>query len=503
MKRRWFLRSLIVALTVAPYFVARLLVPAWYRYLWIFPPYPEDMLSYMAWVRQFADGHLLGSLKYTTVPHAAFFFNPFFLVTGWVAGLTRLDAGLALLLMKTIGVFVFLLAFEKLLTTLRLDEREQVAAMLMMAFASGVGGLLALHSADVWIPEVSTGWSLLWNPLYPWSLALTVATFVLMREALELGQPPRSVLAGLAAGVLALTHPYHLPLLFIVVAVDAILERRRDAWRYLAFMIAAFVPLAIYPAWLATGVDILRGHSLLGAMPSPALWSYLAGLGVPLVMAAFSWRRAKILAVWIGCALVAAYAPVWFQRKLIFSVHIPVAILAGISAVRLQRRAPAFLFALVPLLVATPLVLTLGGLAEVSKPDRGNPFAISAGRYQALEFLREHTSPEEVVFADLSTMRLIPAVAGNRVPFGHWAQTVDRKEQTLWNFEVFGNSGLPLEERQRLFSGHGIDYVMAENSFRRSALLEGWTPVFANRDAVIFQRPLTAPVTAATIRGSR
>jgi hypothetical protein len=503
MKRRGMLRALVLTSTVAPFLVARLLVPAGFRYLWIMPPYPEDMLSYLTWTRQFANGALLGKLKYTTVPHQPFFFNPFFLISGWISGLSSLDPGLVLLLMKTLGVFVFLIAFERMLDALELDEREQTMATLAVAFTSGVGGFFALHSADVWIPEISTGWSLLWNPLYPWSLALTVATFTSMRQALKSGRPRQAMVAGISAGVLALIHPYHLPLLFVVIAIDAFLERRSEGWRYLLFAAAAFVPFAIYPAWLATGVDVLRGHNLLGVMRSPPLWSYLAGLGVTLLLAAASWRRSRIVTIWILCALAMAYAPLWFQRKLIFSVHIPVAILAGVTLARLLRRAPALVVALVPLLIATPVMLTMGELSEVLRPSFDNPFAISDERFQALEFLRDRTDPKSVVFGALPTMRLIPAVAGNTVPYGHWAQTVDRDAQNRWSSEVFGPGEQSLEMRRRLFDSHGIDYVMAEGPLRTSALLDGWDPVFTNREVTILRRPLTASALPTTIRGSR
>lgn len=510
-RRRWPLRALIIAFTAAPYLLARLMVPAGFRYLWIFPPYPEDMLAYLAWSRQSANGHLLGALKYTTVPHAPFFFNPFFLLCGWIGGLTGMDLGVVHLLMKTAGVLVFLLALERFLEVLGLDDREQTAAMLFVAFASGIGGISGFRSSDLWMPEVNTGWSLLWNPLYPWSLALTVGTMTLMRKALDSGQPAHAARAGMAAGVLAVLHPYHLPLLLFVAAADALLRRGREAWRYVSWLIAAFIPFAIYPLWLATGVTVLQQHSVTGMMASPPLWSYLAGLGVPLVLAALSWRRSQTLTLWILAALGAAYLPVWFQRKLIFSIHIPVAILAGITAVQLVRRAPsrivarvvAVVVALVPLLLATPVVLTVQQLKEVSRPAFDNAFAISRGRHEALLFLRERTSPESVVFAALPTMRLIPAVAGNSVPFGHWAQSVDRQEQERWVRAVFGPGALSAEERRRLFLRQRIDYVMLEGSARPGPLLAGWTPIFANREAVIFRRPLTGSVTAATIRASR
>src|SRR5208282_1280672 len=82
---KWPWTIFIVILTLLPYCVGYWLTPKGYVYTWIIPPFPADSMAYMAWSRQAYNGSVLFSMKYTALPHSPFFFNPFFLVCGWLA----------------------------------------------------------------------------------------------------------------------------------------------------------------------------------------------------------------------------------------------------------------------------------------------------------------------------------------------------------------------------------------------------------------------------------
>lgn len=502
---RWTLRAAVVLSSLLPYVVAFLRTPHGSRFLWIYPPYPEDMLSYLAWTRQAADGHVLLSLKYTTQPHAPFFFNPFFLISGWVGALTHLDLGVVHLVMKSAGVLLFVIVLERYLDSLGLTRLGWFTAAIFVCFASGFGAFLPfIRPADLWIPEINTGWSLLWNPLYPYSLALTLFALHRMHVAVERESMRDACVAGAAAGLLAIVHPYHLPVVIAVVCVDAFLERGFSSLRFLLGFAVVAAPFALYPAWVSATVDVVRQHNTAAAMASPPVWSYALGLGLPLVFAIAAvargeWRRFRMPVLWAVCAFLAAYAPVWFARKMIFSVHIPVAILGGAACARLLasagRLAPIAAAAIAALVLATPGRLLIESQREIDRKAFDNPFVISDERYDAMRFLR--TTPDQsVVFADLATMRLVPALAGNRVPFGHWAQTVDAQAALDWSNAVFGRSGLGAAERRARFWSAGIDYVLLDGPLlavarrgRLDWLFAGCAREFENRSAMVLRRP--------------
>jgi len=503
-RTRWLLRLGVLLSTVAPYIVAWLRTPPGDVFLWIYPPYPEDMLSYLAWSRQAQAGHILLSLKYTAVPHAPFFFNPFFLLAGWTGFVTHLDLGCVHLLLKTGGVLLFVIVLERFLDSLGLTRNAWIAAACFVSFASGFGAFMpSVQSSDLWMPEISTQWSLLWNPLYPYSLALTVFALHRMHRAAVTTSIREAAIAGLAVGFLAIVHPYHVPVVVAIAAADALMERRAAAGRILLVFFTSIAPFAIYPIWVNATVDVAREHAASGTMASPAPWSYAVGLGLPLVFAIVAIagreaRRFSLLVLWAAFSLAAAYVPVWFARKLVFSAQIPVAILGGVGFALLLERASRPLRALMVAVVAivvvvTPVRVMIGAQREIARAAFDNPFTVSEDRLAAMRFLR--TMPaESLVFADLATMRLVPALAGNRVPFGHWAQSVDARAAVDWTNSIFGPHGGSVDERRARFWSR-IDFVLLDGPLlslarrhRLDWLFGGRPVVFENQSAVVLRR---------------
>jgi hypothetical protein len=68
---------------------------------------PTDYLSYSSWARQARDGALTFSDLYTTTPHAAIYFNPFFLAVGWLSRIFSVSPELIL----NLSIFLSLVLF--------------------------------------------------------------------------------------------------------------------------------------------------------------------------------------------------------------------------------------------------------------------------------------------------------------------------------------------------------------------------------------------------------
>jgi hypothetical protein len=115
-------------------------------------------------------GGWLFSMKYTALPHAPFLFQPFFLLVGLLARITGAAPPVANLLAKAIGTVLFGHVWFRFVRAFQLGRAEAWFATAMMAFASGLGGWIALFSAnaakisaDLWLVDLNTYWSLLWN----------------------------------------------------------------------------------------------------------------------------------------------------------------------------------------------------------------------------------------------------------------------------------------------------------------------------------------------------
>ena len=513
----------MVLATSAPYLVNFFATPAGCHYTWIVPPYPEDAFGYMAWTRQAAEGHFLFQLKFTALPHSAFLFHPFFLVAGWLSWLFAGNVGFTLFVLKEVGVVFFLLAFFKYTDYLGLNKFQSVVATVLVGVSSGLGGLLAWFgfadpsthfSGDLWLVDMNTFWCLLWNPLFPWSLTLMLLALFWLDRGSRDGRNTDFWLAGAATGILALIHPYSLPLLFAFAVLVAAPRRKASAMNFLSRYFLVALPFVVYVGLVATLNPLISKHDYTGEMISPSPATYALGFGLPLVFSivGLAVEREQLLKrcwpvmLWFVLSVALAYFPFWFQRKLIFGAHIPLCIVAAISLDLLLDRfsnsrtrrwataAAAVVF--LPLLVSTPVYL----LARENREVRNNAdgyYYISNDVMNGLQFLKTKTKPSDVVFATVETSRLIPGLAGNTVVWGHWAQSVDLAERQNWITNLFNaRADWTDPNRAREFWGTNIQYIFADGPFKQSLeqgrsqwqiILNEADAVFTNRSVIIYK----------------
>jgi hypothetical protein len=512
-----------VLATSVPYLVFWFQTPAGHHYSWILPPYAQDSFAYMAWSQQAAHGNVLFRLKYTAIPHAPFLFHPFFLICGWISRLCGCDIGVVHWAMKAVGVVLFFAAFYAYIDWIPLNRFQSIVASVLVGVSSGFGGLFAflglsahrqIVPADLWMPEMSIYSSLLWNALFPYSLTLMLLIIFWVDRGTRDGRKTDFWLGGLVSGILALIHPYSVPLLFTYAVIVALVRRGPVALSLLSRFFAAASPFMLYVVLVSAVQPLMSRHSTSGEMQSRSFVGCLLGFGIPLLLCvagltvnAGQWvRRYWQLALWFLLSVGFAYLPFWFQRKFFFGAEIPLCILAAISLDLILARLPqlrgrpwaltiaALLF--IPLLVSTPVYLLRSEASEVRYNADGT-YYISDEMLAGLNFLKEKTPPQAVVFASLTTSRLIPAFAGNTVLWGHWAQSVDLQERKQWSARLLNDPPVGQDQqRANDFWGTGIEYVFADGNLKKfieqrpevwGAILKDTDQIFANSSVVIYR----------------
>lgn len=519
---KWCWAGLILALTLLPYWVGWWLTPKGYFYSWIVPPYPADSIAYLAWSRQAYNGRILFSLKYTAIPHSPFLFNPFFLACGWLARVSGVQLAIAHLAMKSAGVIFFFVIFFKFLEHFNLNRLQSTVASILVGISSGFGGVLQLFLGqtavqpmgppDLVTVDWNTFWCLLWNPLFPYSLALILLAIYLMDKAATENSPKLAWMCGLAVGALTLIHPYPvLPLAPLLILI-AVVRRRENALALLSRVACAAGPCVAYVVGVYFFHPLLRQHSALGEMRSPSVLNYFVGFGLPLILAilGLSFRMGKIyrqawpFVLWAGLDLILSRFPVWFQGKLIFGAHLPICILAAISfdsfrsAIRGQTAKKLFLAGgalLLPLASYSQVVVFRNAVSEM-RENADSDYFMSSDKMAGFEYLKEHSHPDDLVFAGIVTSAMIAAYSGNTVLWGHWAQAVDYDQRLAWYHGIFdASSGLTDQERSDQFWAAGIRYLFAEGPMRRG--LAGNIPrwlaadvkkVFENGEITVYMR---------------
>jgi hypothetical protein len=362
---------------------------------------------------------------------------------------------------------------------------------------------------------MSTYWSLLWNPLFPYSLLLMLLAIYFLDRGTREGRTADLWHAGLSAGVLALIHPYSQPLLLAFAVIIVVVRRKADWLGYLLRFGAMLSPFLLYVVLLSIFQPVVSEHSSHGTMDSPNIAAYLLGFGVPLLMwvAGFAVGRGRWmkeywqLVLWFVMSLGFAYLPFWFQRKLIFGAHIPLCILAAISfelllariskpAVRRLSLAAAAVV-LIPVLAITP-VYVLKTLTGYVQSNAEGAYYLSGDMVNALQFLKQQNNPNGIVMATIVSSRAIPGLAGNTVVWGHWAMTVDLAARTEWYTQLFNRpQSWDDPKRAAEFWGTGIQYIFADgnlkqamerNPWKWSVILGDAEEVFRNDTVVIYKR---------------
>jgi hypothetical protein len=489
---------MLVVLTSTPYFLARAAAPSRTVYNWILPPYPDDALAYLAWVKQAILGAWLFKVKFTALPQPAILFQPFFLLAGLICRATGAGPGFGLFLLRGLGVTVFLLALDRFVRRFPLTAGGHALALALASVSSGWGFLQAWgwlrpplgNSADLWLVDSNTLWSLTWNPVYPFALALMLTIINLWLDEKETGRGRRVLLAGALTSLLILVHPYDVGIVGLV-AVAVALRRPRQAARELSFFALAAAPGLLYQLWVLARDPLLSNHAKLGLMTSPSpvdlLWGFgfpglLALAGVAVLIRRRCLREFFPALIWVAGALAAAYAPVWFQRKFLFGAHLPICLLAAVGAdaalsrvAKLaagRRPAHAALAAVLVLLtVPTHLVNLQRTAALMRLPEDVELYYVDAELRAAFASLAAGSRPDDVVFAEPSVLSLlIPVWSGNTVVSGHWAQSVG-SDAVQFGIRQALDPAAKLDDRQRRarFLDAGIRFIVFDRSLRLAA----------------------------------
>ncbi len=507
-------------LTLSPYAINAWRTPPGQVYAWIIPPYPADAYAYRAWAMQAYNGRWIFSLKFTASPNPAVIFLPFFLIVGKLARLSGADIGLVFLLAKSIGVCLFFAAFFAFLKQWRLTPSQSIAATVFVGCAAGLGGLAPLvfpaglpltwTPVDAWLVDSNTFWSLLWNPLYPYSLALILTAVACADRGARDCDAGAAWSSGLCLGMLALLHPYPLAVLYPLLTALCIGRRPKGWLPILARIIVASLPTAGYVVAVALLDPLMRAHNTLGTGGTVVLFAYASGFGLlpwlAVAGAAAGGReflcRHWPLILWVALSAALCSSPLWLHNKYIFGAHLPLCLLAGAAVDPLLARfgwrpsraaaAAVLAFAAMPL---TQFVHLREAVTAVTENSDGE-YRISIGMKTALDFLRAYSRPQDVVFAEPRTSGKICAYSGNTVFWGHWAQSVDFDERQDWIMGVLAaDSPLTPEQRRRQFWDAGMNYIFLDGSWRKlfksepaAALLLGAEKIYGSNEVDIYRR---------------
>jgi hypothetical protein len=443
----------VAGISLVPYLLAYLFTPAAHHFVGFFF-IADDATTYLAKMRQGAEGAWLWTDPYTSEPHGGVFLFGFYLLFGHLAALLHLPLIAAYHLARISGALALVLAVDRLCRRVLPIELRKLGLGLVV-LGSGIGFLVQaagnpsilgapVEALDLHLPEISGWYSILAIPHFAWATALIIAALLGLLEIADRPAWRPMLLASAALVALTAIHPQMIPVLALIwIAHRGLLIAwgSRPAWRRLAMEAVPFVataPLLAYNAWILFDDPTIAEWARQWRHQAPGPVSLGLSLGLPLVLAAggfvVAWRRRDerlaLMLVWPPLVVALLYLPnlANIQRRLLDAVYVPIGILAAVGlqalTTRLRRTSARRLRAALVtaccissvMVFAIALRFASGAFAEAYVGDDA---------WQAMQWLAAHHRANDRALSAPQAGQLLPAWAGVSVYVGHYSETLD------------------------------------------------------------------------------
>lgn len=493
---------MLSVVTTLPYLAAEFRAPQSHVFTGVLTAY-DDTFTYLAWMRQAEDGHLLMCDLYTSESQSCEFFLPLWTLLGGLARLTALPLAAVFHIARLAAAFLLLVVARSAARTVIKSRTRLRYALWMYAFSGGLGWVIFISrnwsslltatggsgSADLNLPEAIAFRAVFAQVHFSAGIILVAGSLILFFRALMEDRPSGAFASGALVSALAVVHPYLVIVVGAVVLAALVAKpwcvKRSDgvfasysraAPVTIAFGAAAIPGLA-YLVYLNRSNNVLREWLRITDTRSPAPLDYVLGFGVvaALGVAGF-WLLARrhsgygrLLLIWALIQTMLLYAPVSFQRRFVEGLQLPFAIAATAAifwvATRLFRgraRGRRRRWALAAVLIFSSL--TNIGFAAGQLIGRG-PAAEDPRRFlrsdviEALDWLRKNSPPDSVLFSSYLIGNVAPPMTGLRVFLGHYGQTIDsngKGEQVT----AFYSNQMAEEAARQMFAEHRASYVI-------------------------------------------
>jgi len=495
----------VLALTSLPYLYGYLSSPPNKQFMGLVLDVP-DHGQYLSWWRGFQSS-LLVSNKLTPEPNEPIFFNLLWWALAQVSRWTGLGYAPVYQAFRWIAGGSFLWAAYRSIAQFLPDARQRRTAFLLVTLSSGLGWMLVvlkytltkgelLFPLEVYIAEGNSFLCILGYPHFAFAAAFIALTLESIWRGWQEEQTKHMVTAGVLALLLGWMHAYDLLLIYGITGTFALLiwlKQRAFPWRLFRGGLIVFALScsgAIYSVILTTvdplWEEVLAQFANAGVYtPSPPHLIIL--FGFPLILAVATWiglvwrkqwsKENLFVMGWFLAGAALNYIPTDFQIHMLNSWQIPMMILVTkglyefiapvIAKWKFRTQNPesrigdrakrlvvvAFMLAVLP----TNVYLWAWRFVDLARHDY--PFYLYRDDVAALHWLREKTSPDDVVLSSLTVGQYVPAVSGNTAFLAHWAQTVsfyDKRDRVARFFDAATPDG----ERAEILHTFGVDYVL-------------------------------------------
>lgn len=471
----------------------------------------DDAFTYLAKMREGAEGGWLWLNRYTTEPSPGAYYFTFWLAVGHVAALLHLPMLVMFHVIQVLGGILLVLAAWLFLRHFVADEPTRRFGLVFLCLGMGLGWVqqiiwLAFGSRidalDLRMPELSIFYSVLATPHFAWAAALEGIAIVLTLRAIE----RESLRLGLAAGAVWVAEvSIHAQMVVLVggAILVAMIYRRPGLRGWLAAAIAMVLPApyVLYSYWASLHVpEIMRWSAewrnnlppdAVGLLFALAPQLSLAALAMPLVFRRRS-REDVFLLAWLLLLAVILWLPnpaANLRRRFFDGIYLPLGVLAAMGMVqvlvprlRSERARHLLPFSWVAVSAVASAFLFLGPMV-LGLVTPGGLDTVPQGYFAGLQWLGEH--PDGVVLSTANTGLMVPAYTSDTVYVGQYSETLDanRKQEVALQVLAGRRSLADFEASE----GVRVRYVFWTDDVKAGAPAGLGAPVFTAPGAAIYR----------------
>lgn len=494
--------------------------------IYMFIPYNiVDTNTYLSFMQQAKEGHLLFTNRYTSENVPYIIFNPVYLVIGWLSFL--LNSWVAYYLVKFIFLFIFIYLIYKLLK-LVVNESELSVSSFFVLFGSGIGYIFILlnyfgfkryGSIDYWVSETNSVAMNIAPVHFVISICLMILIIIFYFKFWENRKLKYLILASFLSVILGFVHFFDLITLILIFGIYMMwkfVKAKEKLALILKYNLVYGIPLIVpfvYTYFLYALNPFFKAWNEQNFLPSPEFKQIIFGFFFPLIFALiyFAFKLFKkqkfneievILFAWIFSGFVLLYSPFNIQLRFIEGLNIPIMILGSlgflrvvlpliINSFRIKHIKAISIFMAFALISPTSFYWLYKINAEVKPDIKVDDYIVQyfleKSELEAMHWLRDNTDSEDIVLSSYGIGNYIPRISGNRVFLGHWAQTIDFQNKKALVSKFYSTNDENF--RKNLINSYGIGYVYYGIEERK---LGSFNPdymqkVFENGKAMIFK----------------
>lgn len=421
---------------------------------------PQDGATYLAKIAQGMRGAWLLQFMHTPAPHAGAVIQILYPLLGQVASVFGISSLVIFHLARVVMTLFMFGALYQLGAAIWARQRPRRLFFVLASLGSGFGWVVLLVDStiadipDFVVPEAYPLYAAYTNPHFPLTigaLALIAAIFI-DAFRIDAEEDPSVTNGGFAVFLLALLVALVLPQALVpfggalaVYLVFLVLKRREIPILELRWVSMVFLPcmlMAVYYYAVVTYNPTMSAWNQQITNPSASPLFVVLGYGLLVVVALPGLVRAarqfeqdgdQLMLIWLGVNLVLVFLPFNHQRRFMIGLILPIVFFAVRSledfwytwiAPRWHKVFTALLIVLVLPSNVLAMAIPMFGLAN---PDVGieQRLLVERGYWDAMNWLADHGSWEEVVLASPNPALWVPAYGHKRVVYGHPYETIN------------------------------------------------------------------------------